>query len=248
MDHRLGIIDWGIGGISLYKLIGDEIRVPVTYFSDTGVTPYGKMGRGELSSRLDTVIDWLNDRGATHILIGCNAASTAIPALRPCGLPLLGVIEPAIKAAVRARPASLGLIGGRRTVVSGAYREPLNERGVVLKQRVAQPLSGMIESGDVSSAGLRLESERILRPLRNCSHILLACTHYPAIADTLKLYVSKDTKFIDPAASVIKELRQWKLTGLGDDEFFTTGDPSSMVSSAKAAFGVDLPRVESVTA
>jgi glutamate racemase len=43
-EARLGILDWGIGGVSIYKLI--KQRSPdlgVTYLSDTGVTPYGRM-------------------------------------------------------------------------------------------------------------------------------------------------------------------------------------------------------------
>ena len=75
---RLGIIDWGIGGISIYKVIKEMLGVPVIYFSDTGVTPYGKMTRGKLVSRLNAVIGHLKSDGVTHLAIGCNAASTAI--------------------------------------------------------------------------------------------------------------------------------------------------------------------------
>ena len=241
MNHRLGIIDWGIGGISLYKLVKKSVNVPTIYFSDTGVTPYGKMSNRELSSRLDLVITWLKDSGATHILIGCNAASTAIPKLRTAGIPILGVVEPAIDAVARIRPSSLGLIGGRRTIVSGAYRTPLNEMGIPVKQRIAQPLSALIESGDISSPVLGIESERILRPLKTCSHILLACTHYPAAIDTLKQYVSSETRFIDPAGAVVTRVKRWKLTGKGGDEFYTTGDEVAMLRAAKAAFDVDIP-------
>lgn len=76
----LGIIDWGIGGVSIYKLIKERLAdVPVVYFSDTGVTPYGKMSRRDLVARLNSVILFLKGRGVTHLVIGCNAASTAIP-------------------------------------------------------------------------------------------------------------------------------------------------------------------------
>jgi glutamate racemase len=56
----LGMIDWGIGGISVYKLLKERLGdVPVVYLSDTGVTPYGKMARVELARRLDAVIGHL---------------------------------------------------------------------------------------------------------------------------------------------------------------------------------------------
>ncbi len=182
MNARLGIIDWGIGGVSIYRLVKERIRdVPVTYFSDTGVTPYGKMSRPELVSRLNFVIELLISRGITHVVIGCNAASTAIPFLTDHGIPVEGVIDSAVKTTARLNPSHLGLIGGRRTVISGVYRRAFAEKGIEVRQRIAQPLSGLIESGDTSSSRVHDYAKHILAPIRNCSHILLACTHYPAI-------------------------------------------------------------------
>jgi glutamate racemase len=241
----LGIIDWGIGGVSIYKRI--KARDPsagILYFSDTGATPYGKMGRRELAERLDLVIDFLISKGMTRLVIGCNAASTAIADLGDHGIRIDGVIEPAVEAAARVKPSRLGVIGGRRTVVSGVYRRAFAAKGIFIDQRIAQPLSGLIESGDTSSEVLRGEAKRILAPLKDCSHILLACTHYPAIGPILNEFVSPTTRFIDPAAAVVKKLG--KISSVGEDRFFTTGDVRQMKRSARSAFGVDIGAVERV--
>lgn len=236
---RLGIIDWGIGGISIYASVKERIGdVPVTYFSDTGVTPYGKMSRPELVARLDNLIEFLKRRGVTHVVIGCNAASTVIDHLGNHGIPVKGVIKPAINMTAKLKPAKLGLIGGRRTVVSGAYRRGFSERGIKVNQRIAQPLSGLIESGDTSSETLQATARQILTPLRNSSHILLACTHYPAIKHVLKRYVSSGTRFIDPASEMVNSVRRWNLGAGGGDEFLTSGDVAAMKRSAENAFGV----------
>ncbi len=243
----LGIIDWGIGGVSIYKVIKEQLpHVPVLYFSDTGVTPYGKMARRELAVRLDAVIEFLNSKGATHIMIGCNAASTAIGDLADHGIPIKGVIEPAVAFTSRLKPTRLGLIGGRRTVVSGVYRRGFSKNKISLEQRVAQPLSGLIESGDTSSEILRSEAKRILSPLKNCSHILLACTHYPAISNVLAEFVSPKTKLVDPAAEMVKIVSKWRFAN-GDDQFFTSGDVAAMKRSAKNAFGVSISLVKKIT-
>ena len=242
--NRLGIIDWGIGGVSIYKLIKEQLGdLPVTYFSDTGVTPYGKMSRRELVSRLDAVIEFLKSRGVTHIVIGCNAASTAISFLEDHGIPVEGVIESAVAAAAKLKPARLGLIGGRRTVVSGVYRRAFAKQNIDVRQRIAQPLSALIESGDVSSQTLQDVCERILKPLKNCSHILLACTHYPAITQVLGDHVSSKTQFIDPASDLVRMVARWKLELGGGDVFLTSGDAAAMKKAAKAAFGVKVLRV-----
>lgn len=240
MSGRLGIIDWGIGGISVYKLIKERRPdISTVYFSDTGVTPYGKMSRAELVARLNAVIGFLKTKGVTHIVVGCNAASTAILHLDQQGLKIEGVIDAAVDMTSRLEPKRLGLIGGRRTVVSGVYRKAFAARGIAVEQRIAQPLSGLIESGDVSSEKLRGECERILRPIWNCSHILLACTHYPAIADVLKGFVSPHTALVDPASELVKRTARWRLSS-GEDAFYTSGSPHGMKDAARKAFGCEL--------
>ena len=245
--NRLGIIDWGIGGVSIYRLIKDQLGVPVTYFSDTGVTPYGKMTRSELVSRLDSVIEYLKLSGVTHLVIGCNAASTAIPSLKDHDVKVEGVIESAIRLTSKLKPKKLGLIGGRRTVLSGVYRLGFALKDISVAQRIAQPLSALIESGDVSSQTLKNECKKILSPLKNSSHILLACTHYPAITEVMRPFVSSGTQFIDPAADLVKRVESWKLPTDGDDLFLTSGDPRRMKKAAFAAFGVEIRTVKKVS-
>lgn len=240
---KLGIIDWGIGGISIYKLAKEELGLPVVYFSDTGATPYGKMSRAEIVTRLNTVIAFLKSRGVTHLVIGCNAASTAIPLLDVKGVRIEGMIDNAVAATMKYKPERLGVIGGRRTVLSGVYRKGFALHGLKIEQRIAQPLSGLIESGDVSSEKLRGEAKKILQPIKNCSHILLACTHYPAITPLLRSYASPKTQFIDPASSLIKKVARWKIAGTGVDEFLTTGHAKAMKRAAKLAFGVEIGNV-----
>lgn len=242
---RLGIIDWGIGGVSIYKLIKERLgAVPVTYLSDTGVTPYGKMTRSELVARLNVVISFLKTQNVSHVLIGCNAASTAIPHLDDHGMPVKGVIDSAVETVTELNPKKLGLIGGRRTVVSGVYRNAFARQNIGVKQRIAQPLSGLIESGDVSSDKLHDECRRILAPLKNCSHILLACTHYPAISSVIRQYVSAQTTLVDPAEDLARKVGKWKMSIGDNDVFLTTGDTVTMSQAAKAAFDVDIEKIE----
>ena len=236
---KLGILDWGIGGVSIYKLIRERLgAVSTVYFSDTGVTPYGRMSRPELVARMDRVIEYLGSLGVTHLVIGCNAASTAIPYLKETPIEVKGVIDSAVNLTARIKPRKLGVIGGRRTIVSGVYRKAFKQRGIDVAQRVAQPLSGLIESGDISSDKLQEEARRILSPLKNCSHILLACTHYPAITAVLKGFVSPDAVFIDPAEELVAEVKKWRLPAEGQSVFLTSGDTGAMEKAAAAAFGV----------
>lgn len=247
MNQLLAIVDWGIGGVSINSLVKSQLgNIPIIYLSDTGVTPYGKMSRRELVLRVNKVISFLGSRGATHVIVGCNAASTVIPFLDNTGMKVEGVIECAVRMTAGMRPPRLALLGGRRTVLSGLYRRAFAERGIYVTQRIAQPLSALIESGDVSSLELRSYCQRILRPVKNCSHLLLACTHYPAIIPVLREFVSDNTVIINPIGELIEIIKRWKLPEHGRDHFFTTGDPDKMKRAAWKAFGVRIKTAKRV--
>jgi glutamate racemase len=185
----------------------------------------------------------LETQGVTQLVIGCNAASTALPWLQVPGLKVAGVIESAVQLTASLRPARLALIGGRRTVLSGVYRRAFAARGIGVAQRIAQPLSALIESGDVSSAELRAQCRRILMPVKGCSHLLLACTHYPAIAPVLQEFMAAETVLINPASALVTQIERWPLPVGGADVFLTTGAPAGMKRAAWQAFGVRLQAV-----
>jgi glutamate racemase len=204
------------------------------------------MSRPALIQRLQILIAFLQSEEVTHLVIGCNAASTVLPFLDHGRLKIEGVIDSAVKLTLRLRPANLGLIGGRRTVLSGVYRQAFADRGLTVRQRIAQPLSGRIENGDTSSAQLHDDCRAILTPLKKCSHILLACTHYPAISSVLKQYVSAETSLIDPGTELVSQVSKWRLPKGGRDRFLTSGEPQKMVIAASNAFDVRLRSVEKI--
>jgi glutamate racemase len=246
--NKLGILDWGIGGVSIYRLVKEKLGdVAVVYFSDTGATPYGKMSRIELVTRLNKVINFLESNGVTHLVIGCNAASTAISYLNNEDIKIEGIIESAVEITAKIKPKKLAVIGGRRTILSGIYRRKFAEKGIKINQRIAQPLSALIESGDVSSEKLRAESRKILAPVKNSSHVLLACTHYPAITSVLKDYVSAETIFLDPARSLVEKIAKWSLQKGESDVFYTTGNVSEMKTAALKTFNVKIAAAEKIT-
>jgi glutamate racemase len=248
----LAVVDWGIGGLGFYRLLVDRHPgVAVVYVSDTGFTPYGKVPRRELAARVDAVLRHVREmHGAEHAVVACNAASTVLGDLTVVrgGMRVVGVIAPAVAALAEMAPAHVGVIGGRRTVASGAYGRALRRAGHRVRQRVAQPLSAHVEAGRLDTAGVRGDVARILAPLRSVEVLVMACTHYPALAPLLAERCPRAALF-DPAAATLAHVeRAWPLAPDGaPHRFLTTGDPDAMRRSARLAFGVDLPTVERIT-
>lgn len=249
---KLGILDWGIGGVGFYALARARLpRLPVVYWSDAGTVPYGRQAPTELAGRVVAVARWLKrEAGVTHLAVACNAASSVLPMIDgdDATLPeMAGVIEHGVRAALRrTAPGQLvGIVGGRRTILSGAYRRALPGR--IVRQRVAQPISARVEAGDLSSEELRRELDRIMAPLRKVDLLVLACTHYPALREAFAQR-APGAAIVDPAAELLAwAVDAWRLDAAAPrsepDRVLTTGDAEMTARSARLAFGMALDPV-----
>ncbi|HEX8695219.1 MAG TPA: aspartate/glutamate racemase family protein [Longimicrobium sp.] len=247
---RLAVVDWGVGGLGVFRLLAARHPgVEVVYVSDAGFTPFGRVARRPLAARVDRILRHLADRhGVSHAVLACNSASTVLADLAAPrrGMAVAGVIAPALAALARVAPARIGVIGGRRTIRSGVYGRALRAAGHHVRQRVAQPLSAHVEAGRLDSPDVRRDAGRILRPLRGVEILVLACTHYPALAPLLA-EACPGTALFDPAAATLDEIdRAWPLAAAprSPSRFLTSGDAAAMRRAARLAFGVEVGRVE----
>src|SRR5260370_39564965 len=101
-DRPTLIIDWGIGGLSVWRQ-ARRLRpeTAFVYLSDTGSLPYGTLSGADLAVRLEQLILHARARwGSETILLACNAASTVLDRLRQRpwaqGLMLAVMREPSV--------------------------------------------------------------------------------------------------------------------------------------------------------
>lgn len=234
------MMDWGIGGLSVYAALKRRFaKLDVVYFSDTGALPYGKQKPGELAARLDQLIELARARfSCVETLIACNAASTAIPDLNT-KIPVRGMIEAGARLVRASGHRKIGIIGGNRTIESGVFLKALESSGVALAPVSAQPLSALVEAGRLDGEETEREVSAVLEKLPGVNTILLACTHYPALAPTFRK-LRHGLTLLDPAEMAAAEVDPGKFSSTGHDLFFTTGDIAAMESSARLAFGLEL--------
>lgn len=231
----------------MYRMIREQHPdLPILYFSDSGVTPYGKLSKNALRARLEKVFDFLEKRGAERIVVACHSASSVV---RDTDRNVTGLRSQTVTAVTKRKPRRVGIIGGGRTIRSGFYRRELNKAGIKTQQRIAQQLSILVERGEVDTPAVNTAVSKIMRPLAKCDSILLACTHYPVLSEVILKHSAPGAKLIDPAdelyASVrgyLKSVRALK----GATEFITTGNAALMIEAAKKAFGVRIERATRV--
>ena len=257
----LAVLDWGIGGLSVCNALDPSLgERSMLYFSDSGATPYGKLGPTQLRQRVLAVILALAERyGVRHFVVACNAASTVLPRLENVfakrGLFVTGVIERGVELVAATDFRRVGVIGGRRTILSRIFPTRLQSARRTVVGRIAQPLSAMIERGELDSERLHATLAAILKPLRTCDALLLACTHYPAIATQIRQHLPEKCHLLDPAgATAGYVIRHWLHHGKNEAHspheaariFLTSGSPDEMARASRAAFGNQLTGIDTM--
>lgn len=252
LTPALAILDWGIGGIDFYRIFKERYpKASICYISDSGAIPYGKQQKEQLRQRLTLIVNFLKQRGVSRLVVACNAMSTVLPDMpgfeTMADFQVTGVIGPAVSAVLAHTGDQIGIVGGRRTILSGAYSRPLRINLRSVTQRIAQPLSALIERGEKDSALFRDTLDGIMRPPRKTDILVLACTHYPAAQKDFEAR-APGALVINPSAETFKWVeKHWRFKDSPiPDVFYTTGNPEEMRSAALAAFGVRIGAVAAI--
>jgi glutamate racemase len=237
--QKIGLMDWGIGGFSVYAALrASGSTADVVYLSDSGNTSYGKLSAAEMRARFLDVGPFFRARGVREVLVGCNAASSALAGDVESfeGVEFHSIIPAGVRAAQASRAKSIGVIGGDLTIASGVYQKRLV--GPRYRFQSAQPLSSFVERGDLENdEAVNVIFGLVAGQIGLVDALLLACTHYPALADCFDLVIPA-TLLLDPAPYLIEAILP--PPGRSTLTFYTTGSSGS-AAIARRAFGVDVP-------
>lgn len=239
-------MDYGVGGLDLYKRLKQiSPTTGITYFSDSGANPYGKLSKEELSKRVLKVIRFLKSEGSGTVIIACHSASSvAVELKEPDVIDLISYTQNSITSTKKKK---VGIIGGGRTIRSQFYGKHFRKKGHQVAQRIAQPLSILIEKGDTQSQEVHKALEKILNPLKPLDVLILACTHYPVLRKEIQSFLGSNCEIIDPVDALLDNIIDSMVHfSEGKDIFYTTGNPDLMVEVAKKVYQINIDTIRSV--
>ncbi len=214
----IGVFDSGLGGLTVARAIREALpHEDILYLGDTARVPYGTRSPRTVMRYARGCADVLVGRGIKLLVVACNTVSAvAIDMLRvELDIPVLGVIEPGARAAVRAtRSHKVGVIGTAGTIASGAYpREvaAISSRAEVFGA-AAPLLVPLVEEGWLEGDVPRLAVERYLAQLaaHDVDTLVLGCTHYPMLRGLIERVAREvlgaETRVVDSAEATAHEL------------------------------------------
>lgn len=210
----IGVFDSGIGGLTVVRRIFEALpEYRVVYFGDTARVPYGGKSAETVTRYALEDADFLLRQGAQLIVAACNTASAlALDTLRArLKVPVVGVIEPAVRAAAAAsQNGRIGVIGTRATIGSAIYERMMGDLrpDAFVIAEPAPLLVPLVEEGWLEQPETASITRAYLEPLlvRRVDTIILACTHYPLLRDLIARLAGENVTLIDPAQETAAEV------------------------------------------
>jgi glutamate racemase len=210
----IGVFDSGIGGLTVVRELMDRLpNERIVYFGDTARLPYGTKSPETVMRFSRQNLSFLKNKNVKLVVVACNTASSiALPTLlEEEQLPLVGVLMPGARAAVRAtRNKRVGVIGTTATILSGAYERALKELEPEIEiWSLPCPLFvPLAEEGWLDNEVAFLAAKSYLAPLSGfgADALVLGCTHYPLLREVIARVVGGDVVLVDSAQETAAEV------------------------------------------
>jgi glutamate racemase len=212
----IGVFDSGIGGLTVLRALLRELpSESFVYFGDTARVPYGNKSQETVLKFSRENVSFLMDEGVKFVVVACNTASAeAVPILQgEFPIPIVGVIEPGVRAAVKkSKTHRIGVIGTAGTIRSEAYQDGirnLNPRANVTAH--ACPLFvPLVEEGWTDTPITEMIAETYLQDYRKkgIDLLVLGCTHYPLLHGVIGRVLGPEVTLVDSAVETAREVRE----------------------------------------
>jgi glutamate racemase len=252
------VFDSGIGGLTVLR----EARVLMPergfiYVADDAGFPYGGWEEGALQARiLSLFADLLKTYEPEICVIACNTAFTLAGAALRNAFPQMTFVGtvPAIKpAAERTRSGLVSVLATPGTVKRAYTRDLIQSFAsqchvrLVGSENLARMAEAYIRGDSLDDAAVRAEIAPcfVEKDGARTDIVVLACTHYPFMANLFRRLAPWPVDWLDPAEAIARQARRLvpAVDGAehpeeGDFAVFTSGKPDFSTRRLMQGFGL----------
>ncbi|MCE9598457.1 MAG: glutamate racemase [Spirochaetia bacterium] len=194
-SRQIGVFDSGMGGLTvLSELVQKLPGETFLYLGDTARIPYGSRSPRTVKRYSMEIASFLEQHDIKMLVVACNTATAhALPDLTArMNVPVIGVIEPGVRALLSAtQSGKVGVIGTRSTIKSAAYETEIHkiDSSVKVVSQACPLFVPIVEEGWMNKEFTRLAVREYLGPLHDqgVDAVVLGCTHYPLIRHAIAL-------------------------------------------------------------
>lgn len=248
----------------LRKLVEKLPDYDYLYLGDNARAPYGTRSYDTVYRYTLEAVEWLFRQGCPLVILACNTASAKalrtiqqkiLPQLAPDNR-VLGVIRPTTEVIGRySNTGEVGIMATSGTVNSGSYPIEIAKfyPGVRVYQQACPMLVPLIENNEYRNPGAEHFIAKYVGQLKLASPqmdtILLACTHYPLIADQISSAAGPGIRVLGQDEIVADSLADYlqrhpemekRLTKGGTRSFYTTDSTDDFDRHGREFFGSEV--------
>ncbi len=240
-QRPIGVFDSGLGGLTVVQALRDLLPAEdLVYLGDTARYPYGERTPDEVRSFAFAIAEDLVARGVKLLVVACNSATAAAldDLRREVPVPVIGVVEPGLRAAANTtRTGRVLVIGTRLTTTSRIYELAASRLGhqMQVTSLACPEFVELVENGQTDHPQARLVISERLDPMLSArvDTLVLGCTHFPLLARPLSEVVGRRITLVSSADETAFEVRDllvhtgWSRPpedGAGHLTVLTTGD------------------------
>ena len=262
MKKPIGIFDSGIGGLTVVKQLMQSLPdEQMIYFGDTARIPYGTKSKRLIEQYAIEDARFLLQYDIKALVVACNTASSlAMDVLLDyLDIPVIGVVIPGAEAAVElTRNNKVGVIGTIATINSNSYSLQIKKRLSEAKvfAQACPLLVPLVEEGWLDDEVTIMTLKKYLPEMisEKVDTLILGCTHYPLLENTIQKIMGDHVKLIDSGKETAKAVKQVLIeTNLlnqseksGPDKFFVSDIPMKFEEIGSRFLGKTLDNVERV--
>lgn len=258
----IGVFDSGYGGLTILRELKQTLpQYDYLYLGDNARAPYGPRSYDTVYQYTLEAVNWFFNQGCSLVILACNTASAkALRTIQQKDLPIiapdkrvLGVIRPTTEILGNfSTTHQVGILGTLGTIQSDSYPIELAKFFPDLKvfQQACPLWVPLIENGEQDKPGadyfVKSYLDQLFSQSADIDTLLLACTHYPLLADKIRAYMPKGVNVVTQGAIVAKSLAKYleshpnlaqKCSQSGQLSFYTTDNPQAFELQASTFFG-----------
>jgi len=210
---RVGVFDSGVGGLTVVKsLLEHQLFEEIIYFGDTARVPYGVKDENTIIRYSLEALEFFKNFDIDLLITACNTVSAyALDELKEhAHCDVVGVVEPGILAvenALNDKNSNILIIGTQATVNSRAYEKPLiKNRYSNVSARATGLFVPIVEEGLYHGDVLNSTMRHYFNDLEHPDAIILGCTHFPLIAESIAEHFNGNTLLIHSGEAIVEYL------------------------------------------
>lgn len=214
-SYPIGVFDSGVGGLTVYQALKKVLpNESFVYLGDTARVPYGTKTADTIIRYSLQAAEQLIHAHVKCLIIACNTATgPALPVLQKQypDIPIIGVIEPGVQAALKLSvQQKIALIATSATVRAQSYEKVILAQAPKIKffAKPAPLLVPLAEEGllrgEIPQKIIHyyLDEWLALPDSLRPDTLILGCTHFPVLKQTIHQVVGNKMQIVDSAESV----------------------------------------------